>query len=145
MIRSKKRNKTKRLLYRCGRKHINTYTHKFKIIQIQWKPSTLSTLSTLSTYVHYITLLRNIDLEMLPHLKIYAQLSKPQLLSRLITMKTIPGDIESVDMWARTQSSELEIHLLGMLTGACYLGWFKTDKLPPTCEVRSLDTENILG
>ena len=55
-------------------------------------------------------------------------------------MRTIPGDIESVNVSARTQPPELEIHLLGMFTGACYLGWFKADKLPPTNEVWSLDT-----
>ena len=55
-------------------------------------------------------------------------------------MRTIPGDIESVNVSARTQPPELEIHLLGMFTGACYLGWFKADKLPPTYEVWSLDT-----
>ena len=31
-------------------------------------------------------------------------------------MKTIPRDVESVNVGARTQASELEIHLLGMFT-----------------------------
>ena len=59
-------------------------------------------------------------------------------------MKTIPRDVESVNVGARTESSELEIHLLGMFTGTSYLAWFKADELPPTCEVGSLGTEIIV-